>query len=476
MMTISGDRMAAQTPGDWTPTLTPGEAPLYERLLDALRADIDNGALAAGARLPPQRDLAHRLGLGLGTVTRAYVEAEKAGLVEAHVGRGSFVRGGAVAKPRALLGAGEGGLINLFHNIAPHSPADARLADTLTRLRRRGDLLDHLGYAPSAGLEGQRRAAAGWLERTGGLVGADWTRLVCTAGAQQGLALAMGAVARPGDTVLCEASTFYGVKALAEHMGYGLKGLAMDEQGLHPGALDEAAATGAFKALMVQPTLQNPTGRIMSPARRAQIVAVARKHDLLIIEDDIYAVYAPQAPPPFAVLAPERTFHVSGVSKSLAPGLRAGFLITPPGDHLDRVLRAVRALNYAPPSFGGLIATQWIEDGTADAIVAEVRAEMTARLAMARAILGDAIETPMSDSAPHVWLPMSELDAERLAGRALRAGVELTPPSAPIVEPGAVTGVRLCLGAARDRQELERGLKIVAAAVADVDERSRAVI
>lgn len=457
----------------WTPTLQDGDAPIYERLVDALRADLAAGTLAAGARLPPQRDLAHRLGLGLGTVTRAYVEAEKAGLVEAHVGRGSFVRGAPAAKSTRPV---DGGLINLSHNIAPNGPANARLADTLGRLRRRSDLLDHLAYAPPAGLEGQRRAAAGWLERTGGMVGADWTRLVCTAGAQQALALAFGAVARPGDTVLCEASTFYGVKALAEHMGYGLKGLAMDEQGLRPDALDEAAATGAFRAVSIQPTLQNPTGRIMSAGRRAQIVAMARKHDLMILEDDIYAVYAPEPPPPFAVLAPERTFHVSGVSKSLAPGLRTGFLITPPGDALDRVLRAVRALNYAPPSFGGLIATQWIEDGTADAIVAEVVAEMTARLTMARTLLAGAIEAPMSASAPHLWLPMSELEAERLAGRALRAGVELTPPSAPIVAAGAVTGVRLCLGAARDGQELEHGLRIVAAALADTDERSRAVI
>ena len=458
--------------GDWTPTLSAGDAPIYERLLDALRADIEAGALAAGARLPPQRDLAHRLGLGLGTVTRAYVEAEKAGLVQAHVGRGSFVRGGPASKAART----DGGLINLAQNIAPDAPARARLADTLTRLRRRGDLLDNLDYAPSAGLEVQRRAGAAWLERSGGLAGADWTRLVCTAGAQQALALAFGAVARWSDTVLCEASTFYGVKALAEHMGYGLKGLPMDAQGLRPDALDEAAVTGAFKAVAIQPTLQNPTGRIMSAGRRAQIVAVARKHDLMIIEDDIYAVYAPDAPPPFAVLAPERTFHVSGVSKSLAPGLRTGFLIVPPGDHMDRVLRTVRALSYAPPNFGGLIATQWIEDGTADAIVAEVQAEMTARLAMACEILGGCIETPISASAPHVWLPMSELDAERLAGRALRGGVELTPPSAPVIEAGLTTGVRLCLGAAQDRQELERGLKIVAAAVADVDERSRAVI
>ena len=206
-------------------------------------------------------------------------------------------------------------------------------------------------------------------------------------------------------------------------------------------------------------------------------MAVARKHDLWLVEDDIYAVYAgANHPPPLAVLAPERTFHVSGVSKSLAPGLRAGYLVTPSGEPLERVLRAVRALAYAPPAFGGLIATQWIEDGTADAIVAEVVAEMTARMALARRILGAAMEPPASVSSPHVWLPMGELDAERLAGRALRGGVEVTPPSAPVVEPGLSSGVRLCLGAARDRAELDRGLRVVAAALTGADERSRAVI
>jgi DNA-binding transcriptional MocR family regulator len=457
----------------WTPTLPPGDTPLYERLLDALRDDIASGALSDGDRLPPQRDLAHRLGLGLGTVTRAYVEAEKAGLVQAHVGRGSFVRGANAPAPRS---AAPSGPINLAQNTAPPEAAAQRIGDALAKLRRRGDLLEHLTYAPPAGLDVQRRAGAAWLARSGGLDGADWTRLVCCAGAQQGLALAFGAVARPGDTILCEGSTFQGLKALAEHGGFRLKGLAMDAEGLRPDALEEAARGGA-KVVAVLPTLQNPTGRILSAQRRAEIVAVARKHDLWLIEDDIYAVYAGQhRPPPMALLAPERTFHVSGVSKSLAPGLRAGYLVVPPGDHLARVLRAVRALAYAPPAFGGLIATQWIEDGTADVIVAEVVAEMTERMAVARQILGAAMEAPASPACPHLWLPMGELDAERLAGRALRGGVEVTPPSAPIVEPGLASGVRVCLGATRDRAELEQGLRVVAAALTGVDERSRAVI
>jgi len=454
----------------WTPTLPPGAAPLYERLLDALRADIASGALAHGARLPPQRDLAHRLGLGLGTVTRAYVEAEKAGLVEGHVGRGSFVRSAPQRSAAEDLGP-----INLSQNIAPVGPGGARLVQTLSRMQRRPDLMDNLAYAPSTGLESHRRAFATWLSRTAGVDRADWRQLICCAGAQQALSLALAALCRPGDEVLCEAATFPGARVLAAHAGYRLTGVAMDGEGLLPEALERAAANGA-KAVFVLPTVQNPTGRIMGAARRADIVAVARKRDLWIIEDGIYAIFGGDPLPPLVDLAPERTIHVSGVSKALAPGLRAGFLLAPPGEVFERVVHAVRAQFYAPPNFGALIATQWIEDGSAELIAGEIRDEMGHRLALARTILGAVIETPASAFSPHVWLPMSELDAERLAGRALRGGVEVTPPAAPIVAPGLTTGVRLCLGATADRAELERGLRVVAAALSGTDERSRAVI
>ena len=456
----------------WTPTLPPGDSPLYERLLDALRADIASGALNDGDRLPPQRELAHRLGLGLGTVTRAYVEAEKAGLVKGHVGRGSFVRNAATAGRPVMKDQGP---INLSQNIAPVGPGAARIVQTLARLQRRSDLIDNLAYAPSTGLETHRRAFATWLSRTAGVERADWRQLICCAGAQQALSLALAALCRPGDAVLCEAATFPGARVLADHAGYRLTGVAMDGEGLLPDALDRAAANGA-KAVFVLPTLQNPTGRIMGAARRADIVAVARKRDLWIIEDGIYAIFGGDPLPALVELAPERTIHVSGLSKALSPGLRVGFLLAPPGEVFERVIHAVRAQFYAPPNFGALIATQWIEDGSADAIAGEIRDEMGQRLALSRGILGPAMETPASAFSPHIWLPMDELAAERLAGRALRCGVELTPPGAPIVAPGLESGVRLCLGAARDQAELERALGVVAEALSGADDLSRAMI
>jgi DNA-binding transcriptional MocR family regulator len=468
----------------WRPDLqTAGEdggRPLHERLLAALASDIRSGALAPGARLPPQRALAYDLGLAVGTVTRAYAEAERRGLVTAHVGRGSFV---ASTAPRSGFGFAPGpadGVIDLARNTPPLGPAERRLGDALASLRRRADLLDAAAYSSPEGPPACRGAVALWLRRRHGLCDAEAGQLVLTSGAQQALALAFSVLCRPGDAALCEAVTFTGVKAIAEHQRIALHGVALDADGITPDALDAAAATTGARVLYIIPTLQNPTAGVMSAARRAEIVAVARRRDLIVVEDDVYAAHAdPDArPTPLRLLAPERVWHVASVSKSLAPGLRVGWVAPPTPEAREVALRTIRAQCYAVPVLPALIAAQWIEDGTADAIADEIADEIRARSALAwevlpRGILG----APDRPPASHLWLPMSELAAERAAGRALRAGVEVTPPSAPVVDASLASGLRLCLGAPPDRATLERGLRTIAAAlVSDGGEAERAVV
>jgi DNA-binding transcriptional MocR family regulator len=211
-------------------------------------------------------------------------------------------------------------------------------------------------------------------------------------------------------------------------------------------------------------------------------VRVARARDLWIVEDDVYALYAgaPDAPgavTPLAALAPERTLYVSSLSKSLSAGLRVGILLTPGGEHLERVLRALRATAYSAPALGPAIGAQWIEDGTADALAGEVQVEMRRRLTRALELFGPAAEAPSFPSSLHVWLPMAELAAERAAAQALRAGVEVTPPSAPIVDWHGLSGLRVCLGGVEDPADLERALQVVAEAVRGAgDPLSRAMM
>src|SRR3546814_18973189 len=137
------------------------------------------------------------------------------------------------------------------------------------------------------------------------------------------------------------------------------------------------------------PTLQHPTGCILSANRRREIASLARQHDLWIVEDDVYAVFAAgTAPPPLASFIPDRTIYISSVSKALAPGLRTGYLLVPNDDILDRVTGAIRALSYAPGTIGSLIVSQWIDDGTADQICGEMQEALSVTSAAAQATLG----------------------------------------------------------------------------------------
>jgi DNA-binding transcriptional MocR family regulator len=454
----------------WTPTLKDGDAPIYERLVGALAADIASGVLAAGARLPPQRELAYRLGLGVGTVTRAYAEAERRGLLAGHVGRGSFV-----AAPRTSAAAEA--VVDMARNLPPSGPAQSRLPAAMARLARRSDLIARLGYPASGGHEADREAGAAWLSAIAGWDDLDPGRIVCTAGAQQAVVVALAASLRPGDAVIAEAASFSGLKAIAQEMDYRLVCAGLDGEGLTADALDRAAAESGARAAYVLPS-HNPTARVMGAARRAEIVEVARARDLILIEDDLYGGYARDLGlPPLARLAPERVFHATSLSKTVSPGLRAGYLVPPTGrEARERALGALHALALGAPGLGFALATQWIEDGSALAILEENHAEMAARVALARDILGAAMEQPAAASSLHVWLPMGELQAERAAAAALRGGVEVTPPREMVLDPGAISGLRLCLGPAPDRASLETALRTVTAALGETAERRRDIV
>jgi len=459
---------------EWRPRIEADGGYIHERITAALEADVAGGRLAPGARLPTHRRLAELLGVSVGAVTKAYAAAEALGLVTAHVGRGSFV---AAPTARSSDVAGREGPVDLARNLPPAAPARARLAETLGRLRQRGDLLNSLDYPQRGGGEAHRRAAGAWLAATANWPDLDWRRLIVTGGAQQAFATALGAACRPGAGVIVEAATFTGVKALAAHMDYRLVPAAMDAEGLDPDALDEAAALSGARVAYVLP-VQNPTGRIMGLQRRQAIVETARKRDLLIVEDDLYAAYATELGlPPLASLAPERVFYVSGLTKSLAPGLRVGYCVPPKGgDWRDRSLSALRAIAFGPPGLGALVATQWLEDGTAAEILDAHRAEFTERARSALEILGPAADRPANRAATHLWLPMSELDAERAAARALRDGVEVTAPTAPMVPGGREHGLRVCLGAAPSQAVLEEALRKLAGALTGRAERALGMV
>lgn len=436
---------------EWTPTLVDA-SPRYLSLVRAIERDTAEGLLRPGDRLPPQRELAYRLSVGVGTVTRAYEEAERRGLITAHVGRGSFI-----AQTRQASTPAADEAIDLSINQLPLERANAQLAATLRDMARRGIQDGMMGYAAPVGTEAARQAGAAWMAWSGRVSRADWRRVACTVGAQQAMDQAFAALAAPGEPILCEALTYWGAKAQAEHRRNPLHGVAMDGEGLLPDALERAARETGARVVYCTPTLQNPTATVMGAARREVIAALARKLDLWLIEDDVYGHFAPGVAP-LADFAPERTIYLTSLSKSVMPGLRAGYLLAPDETVFERVAMGLRAVVCTPPGLSGTIAAAWIAEGRARELAEAARAEMAERAQIAGEVLAGVTAVPAGASL-HIWLPMDALGCERVFNRAAAAGLRLLDPEAPRVGPVSPHGLRIGIGAPRNSAALEVGLR-----------------
>jgi len=422
----------------WQPRLVKGELPPSDRLIAALSDDILTGKLEAGVRLPPHRDLAYRLEIGLGTVTKAFAVLERRGLVRSVHGRGTFV---------AALAARGGPVIDLSVNTPPAMLSEKLLAKSLVAISKRIDPQMFVRYPPAAGHAEHRRQMARWLSGLG--MAAEPDRLLLCNGAQQALNIAFALGSRPGGIIFAEAETYPNAIQLARQAGYRLQPIAMDGEGAMPEALDRALHAARKepgpKAFYVTPTMQNPTTATMGLKRRRDIVRVCRQHECWIVEDDVYALSAAPALQPLAMLAPERTFYANGLSKTLSPGLRIGALVTPP-EFVERAEAAMRASALMVSPISCYLMEQWLTDGTAASVRRSISAEAARRQAMARAALGDAM---VSTDRPgfHAWVPMPRKDAERLDEATAAAGIAITPPGATAVDPDSRDGgLRLCLG------------------------------
>lgn len=423
----------------WTPRLAEVKGSPSDRLAAALAEDIADGRIPGGARLPPHRELAYQLGIGVGTVTKAYAVIQRRGLAQSVRGRGMFVAG---------LSHRFSSVVDLSINTPPQMLSDRLLAATLTGLAKRLDAGTFGAYASPAGRHEHRVQMARWLAAQRLEVPPECV-LLCN-GAQHALSIAFAVACAAGGVLLTETFTYPGAITLARQAGYPLIGVDMDNEGVSPEALERILHVSAHKAarpiLYVTPTLQNPTTATMGLRRRQDIVHICRMHDVTIVEDDVYSIFAKSHLPPLAALAPERTFYVTGLSKALSPGLRIGALAAPPA-FVELALSKLQATCTMASPIACMIMEQWLTDGTAASVAASIRSDAAKRSDLVRAALPLSI-LPSSTASFHAWLPMPVTDAENLARNAAGKGVTVMSPRAPLVDPGALEGgIRLSLGA-----------------------------
>jgi DNA-binding transcriptional MocR family regulator len=447
----------------WSPKIKDGAGPRYKAIVEALEDAIRTKQLFPGQQLPTQRELAYRLGISVQTVARAYAEAERRGLTTGEIGRGTFVQYARSDNSQGFIADQEQVNVFDFSNVMPvvselHVEA---LKEAMADLAKESAIQRLMECRPTQGLTPHRQAGVAWLQRNG--VDAQPEDVIVTNGAAHGIWTAMASTVEPGDAVATEALVDASIITTASILKVRLRGIALDGEGIIPEALEEAHRREPIKLLCITPCYNNPTVSLMGERRREAIAELARKHDMLIIEDDVFGPLIPDRPKPLWHYAPERTYYVTSFSKAVMSALRTGYLIGPAA-MVPRLISRLRVTGWMANTWTAELAARWLYDGTTDRLIGWQRTTLERRCRLARDTLG-AFDLSAHPHAMHLWLHLPEQWRSRhFVEQARSRGILVAPPDPFIVgraaEPHAI---RVALGDTnRDDGEFARGLKKIA--------------
>ena len=457
----------------WVPDLANFDGPKYLALAHALREAIRKGKLTEGTRLPPVRDMAWDLGVTPGTVARAYQIGTQEGLLEAAVGRGTFVAARAprfgptvpLHTERPIARSRNEGPVDLRSPQLPDVGQSAAIAGLLREMATDigQDWLEYPGLRRDRPL---RQALVDFLsDRALGPVDADDVAL--SNGGQNGINLVMQCCLR-GDRpqILCEELAYPGFRHAARLNRADVVPVAIDGWGMRADALDAACRRSGARIVCLTTEAQNPTTARMNPERRDDILRVARRHDLQIIEDDCYAIM-PSRDPSLRALAPERSWYVTSLSKTISAGLRFGAVVCPTG-------RGEAARLAAQHSFFGLarpvteIVSRLLISGQARTLRDKVLHEVCHRLEMTVAALGD-FDLAWGEGLFFVWLRLPQgWRASTYAREAEAAGVLIrSADEYALVDGHAPNAVRIALSGSESESRFAAALATLARLLAN---------
>ncbi|MDR5703841.1 MAG: PLP-dependent aminotransferase family protein [Armatimonadota bacterium] len=432
------------------------EVPLYLQIKNFLKEQILSGSLPPGSRLPSTRSLAQRLGVARITVQEAYDELIAEGLLSAHVGRGTFVQG-------------PGG-----EPLLPAPPPEPPWEVSPSRLSTRAILRDMLRMAASrdilsfaAGVpapeffpvDGLRRAINRVLRREGvsalqydvpegllplrqsisrylvglGIVATPETILI-TSGTQQAIDLVARTLVEPGDAVVLESPTYIGAIDAFEARGAKILAVPVDEEGMCLKTLRLLLVRYRPRLIYTIPTFHSPRGGSMSLERRRQLLALAREHAVLILEDDAYSelYYQESPPPPLRALDTSGyVIYLGGFSKTLFAGLRIGYMVVPHGLR-ERLMYAKQTADLHTSSLIQWAVNEFIQREGIHAHLRRIRAACKERRdAMVRSMerhFPPGVEWTLPQGGLYLWAKLPrEVNAFEVFFQGLARGVAIAP-------------------------------------------------
>ncbi len=442
------------------------DMPLYMQIIKFIKEQIESGALAPEFRLPSTRSLAQSLGVNRITVINAYAELEAQGLVYGKTGSGYYVDEldlglyRSTSEPsnstdwplwqQSLLSRGwtpvsseldrlshsieSSDLINFSYGVGESRliPADDFRKALVSVLRRDGEAA--LGYGDRRGYAPLRETISQILASQG--VRANPDNILITSGSQQAVALVAHLLLRPGDVALVESPSYSGVIDLFRSIDVRLLGIPVDEQGMQLDRVEDALRTSRPKLIYTIPTFHNPTGVCMTSQRRRQLIELAERYDIPILEDDFAGDlrYEGRIQPALKVLDPGgRVIYVSTFSKMLAPGLRVGFLAAE-GPVYESLVACKRANDLATSNLIQQALHEYITVGRYQAHLRRACQVYGQRRDAMLASLGEHMPSGVTWHKPlgglFVWLKLPDnLSANELYPLALKEKVIITPGS-----------------------------------------------
>jgi DNA-binding transcriptional MocR family regulator len=430
----------------WCPDLSAFPGPKYQAVADALADAVDRGILRPGDRLPPQRALATRLGFDLTTITKAYDQARRNGLIDARGRAGSFI----LERPRASVTAVDTGMN--CPPLAANGLLQEAMARTFQEVIAEADTCS-LQYQRPGGAADVRTAGAMLLSRIGLRSAPD--QVVVTAGGQNALHAVLRAIASPGDRIACSRFVYPGFLALAQRLALELVPLPE----MTGEALEAACDKGPIRALYVVPTNNNPTTETVTAAERERIAEAARRADIQILEDDAYGLLPHEPLPPIASFAPERSWYVLSTSKIISPALRVAFVRAPGVAQALRLAADVHETAVmAPP------------------VVSAIREEAAARQKLARSLLGHS-RYEGHEQGYHLWLTLPEqVRAGELSAALNAEGIGSVPSDRFAAGQSSVQALRISLGGQLDRPRLSPALRVLEGHLSGALERWDALV
>ena len=443
----------------WDLKILDTDQALYSAIANAIERDIRLGILKAGEKLPTQRELAKKVGVNVTTITRAYNEAQKRGLVASTVGSGTYIASD-LGFCSSLLNTqrDEQKLIELGL-VLPLYAVEPDLGAIMEKVLHKNDLKAFMAYTPPQGLYKHRLAGSQWVKRFG--VQAEPENVVITAGAQHALNCIFSAVFQPGDRVAVDCLTYPGVKTAAKLCGIQLEAVEMDDEGITPQGLSAVCNRHDVKGVYTVATMQNPTNAAMSDQRRTSVAQIIRRNHLILIEDDLYRFLSCQTAGTLTSLVPEQSIYIAGISKAFYAGLRIGFVVAP-GKYCNRIAQAVVDTLWMAPALNAEIACECIASGVADKMIALKRDEIHQRASLLKTKLAGYTYRYTPDSM-FAWLKLPEdWSSGKFEKAANDGGVNIV--SSEKFSVGGVVPpnfIRISLSGTDSVAQLEKGLDIL---------------